>query len=281
MNNAPPADAARRLAAAGIDNPRLDARLLWAHADGDNILFETLLARRLAREPLAYILGEKEFWSLPLAVGPGVLIPRPETETIVEQALAFFPDRTAPLEILDLGTGSGCLLIALLKEFPNSNGHGLDSSEQARTFAARNLARHGMAGRAEIQAGNWSDAGAGPYDIIVSNPPYVRSAEVPDLQPDVARYEPTLALDGGPDGSAAYRLLAPELKRLLAPNGLAFLEIGAGQAQDVTALMGLAGLETIRVAPDLAGIPRVVVLGQKGTPDQTPEKSIGKARMNV
>jgi release factor glutamine methyltransferase len=270
VNNAPPADAARRLAAAGIDNSRLDVRLLLAHAGGDNILFESLMARRVAREPLAYILGEKEFWSLPLAVGPGVLIPRPETETIVEQALDFFPDRSAPLRIFDFGTGSGCLLIALLKEFPNSNGHGLDLSEQARAFAVRNLVHHDLTARAEIRAGNWSHADAGPYDIIVSNPPYVRSAEVPELQPDVARYEPVLALDGGPDGLAAYRLLVPELMRLLRPSALAFLEIGAGQAQDVTALMAQAGLETLRVAPDLAGIPRVVVLGQKDHAQPNP-----------
>ena len=288
------ADAVRRLAAAGVDSPRLDARLLWEHAntislspgtggegrgEGDlkrdipphpsplpqggrgDTLFEAFLSRRIAREPLAFITGRKEFWSLDFEVGPGVLVPRPETEIIVEQALLRLPDRSAPLRLLDFGTGSGCLLVALLKEFPNSRGLGIDCSEEARGYARRNLARHGLAGRGEIKPGDWGEGIEGPFDLIVANPPYIRSGDLPGLAPEVAR-EPRLALDGGADGLDALRKLAPELVRLLAPNGIALVEIGAGQ--EAASVMTQAGLSVVRTAPDLAGIPRVLVIEPRG-----------------
>ena len=290
------AETARRLTASGVDNARLDARLLWDHAQslspgtggegrgevgaadivprhpsplpqrgrGDvACVFEALVARRAAREPLAYITGQKEFWSLDFEVGPGVLIPRPESETIVEQVLAFVPDRSTPLKILDLGTGSGCLLIALLKEYPNARGLGIDLSEEARAYALRNLARHGLAGRGEILGGDWNEAPGAPYDVIVSNPPYIKTSDVAGLEPEVG-YEPVGALDGGRDGLAAYRALAPVLARLLGPSARAFVEIGAGQAEEVAAVLTQSGLETIQRVPDLAGIPRVLVVGPAG-----------------
>jgi len=269
------AEAAKRLAAAGVESPRLDARLLMAEAKGDDSQFQFFISRRAAREPLAYITGAKEFWSLNFEVGPGVLIPRPESETIVEQVLEFFPDRTAPLAVLDLGTGTACLLVSLLMEYAKAGGLGIDASEQAREYAQRNLVRHGLAARARIQAADWS-AATGSYDVIVSNPPYIKSGEIAALAPEVAQYEPALALDGGADGLAAYRALGPVLAHLLAPGGRAFLEIGAGQAGEVTAIVAGAGLETLRITPDLAGIERVVVAGRA----DPPEKTVGKARSN-
>ena len=254
------ADAARRLAAAGVDNPRLDARVLLEHAKGDNRLFESFVSRRTLREPLAYITGHKEFWSLDFVVSPDTLIPRPETEIIVEQVLGIFPDRGASIALLDLGTGTGCLLIAVLKEFPNAHGSGIDLSEKTCAVALQNAACHGLGERCDIRVGDWTRSVAGPFDVILSNPPYIRTADLADLEPEVALYEPIMALDGGPDGLAAYRALAPELVRLLRPGGHALVEIGAGQSGEVAALMVHAGLETMRIAPDLAGIPRVLVM---------------------
>jgi release factor glutamine methyltransferase len=255
-----PADAVQRLADAGVDNPRLDVRVLLAHANGDASVFESLVARRAAREPLAYIVGRKEFWSLDFEVGPGVLIPRPETETVIERALAQFPDLTASLRVLDLGTGTGCLLISFLKEYPNASGLGIEISDEARSVALRNVARHGLTERCEILVGGWPGIITGAYDVILSNPPYIRSADIAGLEPEVSRYEPALALDGGPDGLWAYRALAPEIALLLRPLGYAFVEIGAGQSEAVRGLFGEAGLEFVAFTSDLAGIPRVLTV---------------------
>jgi release factor glutamine methyltransferase len=268
--------ATRRLRSAGIEAARAEARLLLRHvtglpaevlvADRDRALegealarFEVLVARRAAREPMAYVLGEREFWSLPLSVGPGVLVPRPETETLVEAALEAFPDRTAPLRILDLGTGSGCLLLALLREYPNAVGVGVDRSAEALAHAARNARRHGLDGRALLVGGDWGRALAGPFALIVANPPYVASGELTELAPEVALHEPRAALDGGADGLDAYRAILPDLPRLLAPAGVACLEIGAGQATALAALAEVGGFR-VAVRPDLAGIPRCLVL---------------------
>jgi release factor glutamine methyltransferase len=256
-------DAVSRLTAAGTDNPRLDARVLLERANCDGALFESFMNRRAAREPLAYIVGFKEFWSLDFEVGSGVLIPRPETETVIEQALAVFVDRALPLKVLDLGTGTGCLLVAILKEFPNASGLGIDRSEEARAYAQRNIARHGLSGRCEVRGGDWDEAIAGPYDVVLANPPYIKTADLAGLEPEVA-YEPVLALDGGPDGLSAYRALVPALTRLLSPCGRAFLEIGAGQSDDVGAVLARCGIIVNKVAPDLAGIPRVLVVGRTG-----------------
>ena len=258
----PRPDAIRRLTAAGIDNPRLDARLLWDHAQRNPGQFEALVKRRLAREPVAYITGAKEFWSLEFEVGPGVLISRPDSETIVEQVLTYFPGSAAPLNILDLGTGSGCLLIALLKEFPKARGLGIDSSEIARSIATRNVARHGLADRAAIAAGNWMDGLEGNWDIVVSNPPYIPTADIAELAPEVQSFEPYAALDGGADGLTALRALAAAFRQRL--KGTAFVEIGAGQAESVQALMAAEGLFVLNIAPDLAGMPRIVVIRASG-----------------
>jgi release factor glutamine methyltransferase len=256
--------AAKRLAAAGIDTSRLDARLLWQHAQGSDpqgtqeILarFESLVTRREKREPVAYVLGHKEFWSLDFEVGPGVLVPRPDTETLIEEALRLVPDRGAQLRIADLGTGSGAILIAALKEFSNATGIGFESSPQAYRHAVRNAA-HLIGDRAVIRMADWAEA-QGPFDLVFSNPPYIPSTEIESLDPEVAEFEPRAALDGGADGLAAYRVLAALLPRLLEPGGHALLEIGLGQASAMGTLF--PKLEIVRIAPDLCGIPRCAIL---------------------
>ena len=248
--------AARRLAVAGSDNARLEARLLWEHAQKTGQDFETLVARREKREPVAYITGHKEFWSLDFAVGPGVLVPRPDTETLIEEALRLVPDKNATLKIADLGAGSGAILIAALKEFPNAAGIGFESSPEAFRYAAANAARL-IGPRVAIRPAEWHKA-EGPFDLVFSNPPYIPSAEIESLDPDVSRFEPHAALDGGPDGLDAYRGLAELLPALLKPGGHALLEIGLGQASAMTNIF--KDLEMLRIAPDLSGIPRCVIL---------------------
>ncbi len=247
-------DAVEKLRAAGVDNPRLDARVL-REAAADDAEFESFIARRVAREPVAYITGRKEFWSLDFAVGPGALVPRPETETLIEQMLARFPDRAAPLDVLDLGTGSGCLLVAALHEYPNARGVGVDSANEALAWTHRNIQKHGLGDRAFRLRQDFAQV-SGEHDVVLCNPPYVRSADIAALEPEVRRYEPRAALDGGQDGLAAYRALGQVLRRQLKPGGLAFLEIGAGQDD---AVHGLLNLEILGIAPDLAGIPRAVI----------------------
>lgn len=264
---------ARRLRAAGIDQPRLEARLLLGHALGRGSAaliacgpelvpvgaFDALLARREAKEPLAYITGTKEFWSLPFAVSPATLIPRPDSETVVAAALAARPDDGRPLQVLDLGTGTGCLILAILHERPAAYGVGVDLAPEAVVLAARNAAALGLAGRVAFVCGDWASCLLGPFDLVVGNPPYVRSAEMTRLMPDVMQYEPQLALDGGSDGLAAYRRIITGLADWLAPHGAAVLELGIGQAEDVTVLARDAGFTAV-IRPDLAGIPRALVL---------------------
>lgn len=265
------ATAAVRLAAAGIEGARSEARLLLSHAMGversgtlrsqpltadEADRFEHLLRRRLAREPLAYITGSREFWSLDFSVGPGVLVPRPDSETLIEEVLKLFPDRAAPLQIADLGTGSGALLVAALSEFPQAFGLGLEASPEAFAFAARNAAIHAGV-RAQIRRGDWNEAVA-PFDLVLCNPPYIPTADIETLAPEVRCHEPRAALDGGADGLCAYRNLAALLPRLLRPGGYAVLEIGLGQSAAMELIFG--GLEMIRIALDLAGIPRALVL---------------------
>jgi release factor glutamine methyltransferase len=263
-------EATRLLAEAGVDNPRADARLLLAHVLGisrDQTLtatatqaqdaqFAALVTRRSDREPFAYITGRKEFWSLDFDVGPGVLIPRPDSETLIEEALRLVPDRGAALRIADLGAGSGAILIAALKEFPNATGIGFESSKRAFGFAAANAARL-IGARADIRLTDW-DKAQGPFDLVFSNPPYIPSQQIESLEPEVARYEPRAALDGGPDGLEAYRALAGLVPGLLRRGGHALLEIGQGQESAVAPLF--QGLELLRIAPDLSGAARCVIL---------------------
>lgn len=279
MKENPREDAARRLAAAGIDSARLDARLLWNFARDveasalvarddarANALFANLIARRLAHEPVAYIIGKKEFWSLDFAVGPGVLVPRPETETLIEALREEFTDHESDLSILDLGTGSGCLLIAALKEYPRARGVGVDSSGEALAWAARNIAAHQLDDRTALIESGWLEASSPGFDVLLCNPPYIPSAEVATLAPDVRLYEPVSALDGGSDGLDAYRDLAPRIERLLSAQGRAFLEVGAGQFELVARTMESQYLKVVEERRDLAGISRCIVL-KRGNQD--------------
>jgi release factor glutamine methyltransferase len=277
------AEAASKLAAAGIAEPRLEARVLvtaalglsrealLAHGDKavpsiEAVRLSDYVARRAAGEPTARILGHKEFWSLDFEVTADTLIPRPETETLIEAALASFSDRRAPLAVLDLGTGTSCLLLALLSELPQAQGVGVDINPAAVAVARRNAERLGLANRATIVEGDFAGelaaiVGDRRFDIILSNPPYIRDGDIAGLAPEVARFEPRLALSGGADGLAAYRALARGLSGLLAPGGRAFLEIGQGQAEAVGKLMADADLAILACRADLAGIVRCLAVG--------------------
>jgi len=258
------AAAAARLAGTS-DTPRLDAELLMAHALGvsreDMLLgqlaadapaaLEALVERRHAHEPVAYITGRRAFWTIELDVGAGVLIPRPDSESLIEAALEHFGP-LGPAHILDLGTGPGTLLLAALDQWPGATGVGVDRSEEALAYARRNAIP-----RADFRLGDWGAGLDERFDLILCNPPYVEAGA--DLPPDVARYEPDAALYAGADGLDAYRILAPQLGRLLAPRGIVCLEIGAGQQEAVSALMADAGFTT-ESRTDLKGIARCLIL---------------------
>ncbi len=258
------------LLANGVDHERLTARLLLHHTTGispqrqiagsDTLIegervahFTKAVRRRAAREPLAYITGRREFWSLDLEVTPDVLIPRPDSETVVEAALSrALPD---PQRVLDLGVGSGCLLFALLSEWRTAYGVGIDCSMAALRVAAQNAHRLALADRCAFVASDWATAILGVFDIVICNPPYVAGTAIDGLQPEIA-YEPRLALDGGVDGLLCYRQIVGQLPRLLTPHGLVTLEIGAGQHDAVADLMRRAGLHSIREHRDLSGTVR-------------------------
>jgi len=268
--------AAERLAEAGVELPRAEARLLLARATGidrtgqladpDRRLddarrscFEALIDRRAAREPMAYILGEQEFWSLAFSVGPGVLVPRPESETLIEAVLEHIGDRDRPWRLLDLGTGSGCLLLTLLTELPRAEGLGTELSPAALAYARRNGRRLGLDARALLVRGEWGHAAAPGVDIVVANPPYVSDAEMADLAPEVRRFEPAAALAGGPHGLDAHRRIVPEARRLLRQGGVLALEIGWRQAAPVTGLLEREGYSAIALRHDLGGRPRCLI----------------------
>ncbi len=269
--------AAAMLAAAAIEAPRLDARLLLSHATGEAIerlvawperpvsareahAFAALLRRRAGREPLAQIVGCREFWSLPFLTTHDTLTPRPDSEAVIEAALRLFPERKSPLRILDLGTGTGCLLLALLTEYPAATGVGTDLSAAAARVAARNANALGCVDRAAILVTAWDDTVTGAFDLIVSNPPYIATAELDGLAPEIRRFEPRLALDGGADGLDAYRALAPRLYRRLRPGGHAVLEVGSGQAGAVETILCDAGLATRGRQRDLSGVDRCTIV---------------------
>jgi release factor glutamine methyltransferase len=222
-----------------------------------------LTARRVLREPMAYILGEREFWGLPFKVSPAVLVPRPDSETLIEAALALLPERQRPWRILDLGVGSGCLLLTLLREYPNASGVGLEVSEEALAVAQANAEALGVAVRARLVSGDWRQADwlqrlGGPFDLLVSNPPYIEAAAIEKLMPEVARFEPKLALDGGADGLVAYRTIATAASALVVPGGRILVEAGEGQAAEISRIFASAGLAIEVPWKDLAGIDRVV-----------------------
>lgn len=264
------AAAAGRLAGVS-ETPRLDAELLMAEALGlerEALLlsglsgesppaFESLVERREEGEPVAYILGRRAFWTVELEVAPGVLIPRPDSETLIEAALAHF-GAAGPRTILDLGTGPGTLLLAALDQWPEAQGLGIDRSERALAIARRNAERLGLMGRATLRQGDWGRGVEARFDLILCNPPYIEAAA--SLPRDVSAWEPHEALFAGSDGLDAYRRLAPEVPGLLAPGGIACFELGAGQANSVSALFAAQGLR-VALRNDLAGHERCLVAG--------------------
>jgi release factor glutamine methyltransferase len=289
-------DARQALAAAGVESPQGEARLLLAHATGiateglvahperkldttQGERFSALLARRVRREPMAHILKQREFWSLPFRVTADTLTPRPESETLIEAALAGLTDRRAPLRILDLGTGTGCLLLALLGELPRATGVGVDRSIAALAVAEENARRLGLVPHAAFRPGDWGRGLGERFNLVITNPPYIRTQDIGTLEPEVAVYEPPLALDGGADGLEAYRAIAAELAGLLAEGGFAVLEIGAGQADAVSGIMMAAGLQEPAVHADLAGVPRCLVAGLNAR--SAAKKTVGKLCASV
>ncbi|MQX36241.1 peptide chain release factor N(5)-glutamine methyltransferase [Roseospira navarrensis] len=278
-------DVVRRLTEAGVPEPRLDARLLAAHVlglpspgalsvrmgdpvpEGADCALAALVARRAAREPVGRILGRRGFWTLDLALGPDTLEPRPDTETVVTAVLDRLPDRGAPLTLLDLGTGTGAIVLALLADLPRARGIGVDIAPGAVAVAEDNARRHGLADRARFLCADWADGLAeapGPFDVIASNPPYIETAALDTLDPEVRGHDPRGALDGGADGLAAYRTLIPLAAARLGPGGWLALEVGAGQAAAVSALVAAAGLGAPALVRDLAGIDRCVIARRDG-----------------
>jgi release factor glutamine methyltransferase len=269
-------DVERQLAGAGIESARADARILVAAATGlsraqligrsDVTLTQDQVARiggfasrRAKHEPVALIMGVKEFWSLAFKVTPDTLIPRPDSETLIEAVLGHVPDRNRDYRILDLGTGSGCLLLALLSEFLNASGLGIDANQGALDTAQANAEALGLAARARFVWGDWTAGLNGLFDIIVSNPPYITKPDWEKLEDDVRLYEPRTALVGGLDGLNPYRAFGPHLPDLLTPGGLFICEIGAGQAAEAGEILTEAGLTVLGARRDLAGIERCLL----------------------
>jgi release factor glutamine methyltransferase len=264
------ADAARQLSTSS-DTARLDSELLMAealHIDRDRLLlsppdravpqrFWEMVERRAAGEPIAYITGRRAFWNIELHVGPGALVPRPDSEVLIASAIEHFEGTAGPKRVLDLGTGPGTLLLAALDVFPDATGLGVDLARNALSYASANSRRLGYEERAKWLQGDWAKGLAERFDLILCNPPYV--AEGAELGPGVREFEPEEALFAGEEGLDAYRVLAPQLPRLLQPGGLAAVEIGYDQAEAVTALLARDGLHA-KIATDLGGRPRGVLL---------------------
>jgi release factor glutamine methyltransferase len=275
-------EAVARFRNSGIESAEADARVLLGHATGLDpaqllaadrgeagesviAMFESAISRRVAGEPVARITGIKEFWSLSFALGGETLVPRPETETVVEAALAQIADRQRAISVLDLGTGTGAILAALLSELPNARGVAVDKSDAALRVARANMQRLSLHDRVTYLCSDWTAALGGTFDLIVSNPPYVVSADLALLSPEVHEHDPPLALDGGVDGLHAYRAIVNQIGDRLVANGFAVLELGSGQEADVAALVNSSDRLEVKgpALRDLAGIARALVIHAK------------------
>ena len=271
--------ATKRLSAAGVENPQFDSRLLLCHAaDIEQVTvfthpnrelhpqifqsYEALIERRALREPVSHLIGEREFWSLPFAVSSDVLDPRPASETLIQAALNYVGDTQKVFSVLDLGTGSGCLLIAILSEFPLARGIGIDSSEAALIVARRNAAKHSVEKRSKFEFSSWGKNLSGSFDLILCNPPYIAESEQDFLEPEVVVYEPRMALFAGDDGLSAFRQLAPDVYRLLNLEGVAVLECGLGQVASLIEIFSSVGLKHLETLSDLEGIERCCVFSR-------------------
>ena len=269
--------AAARLSAADIDRSVNEARLLLAHTLGvdysglirepdramstrDIEKFEVLIARRVKREPISYLTGKREFWSLPFSVNRSVLDPRPDSELLVETALRLFPDADASFSVLDVGTGSGCLLLSILSNRPNAMGVGVDISLDALEVAKNNADALELSNRSNFLCSDWAGALSASFDLVVSNPPYISSAIFETLAPEISHYEPRLALDGGEDGLTAYRSLLSQLRRILQPDGRILLEIGIGQSASVEAIARQYMFEVVEACRDLGDVERCLIV---------------------
>ena len=270
------ADMRNAFRAAGLDTPELDARLLVEAALGldqtdlitkadqeitktQETALEAMTLRRLQREPVSRILGTRSFWKSDFKISPATLDPRADSETLIEAVLKQ-ADKTAPLRILDLGTGTGCLLLSLLQELPFATGSGIDISAEAIKIARQNAESLDLASRVNFMVISWNEMSEGAlFDIVISNPPYITLAEIETLEPEVRVYDPITALSGGADGLDCYRDIAALLPRLLKPDGLVFFEIGATQAESVKGIVGKAGLTMLHTITDLAGHDRCLV----------------------
>jgi release factor glutamine methyltransferase len=264
------------LAGAGIESPRREARLLLAHAAGQSFewiiahpetdcgvvdTYDGLIERRRAREPFSHIVGVREFWSLLFRVSADVLDPRADSETLVSAALACFPARDRALRVLDLGTGSGCLLLSFLHERPLAMGVGVDRSPAALTVARENACDLGLADRARFLCADWVQGLSGRFDLILANPPYIPAADIAGLSPEVSRYEPRAALDGGASGLDCYHAIAAQLPTVADANTRLVLEFGIDQAHSVSRIFQACGFTQIEIIPDLAGLPRCLMAG--------------------
>lgn len=294
-------EAAAAFTAAGLDDPRRRARRLVSAILGlaptilvreperdvsgdDAARIRTSLRRVLAGEPLSRIVGRREFWGLELALSRDTLDPRPDSETLIEAVLRRLPERAAPLRLLDLGTGTGCLLLALLSEYKAAFGVGIDMAADAVTTARGNAEALGLAARAQFFVGDWATALAATFDVVVANPPYIATDAIAELSREVVSYDPRRALDGGADGLAGYRAIADGLSRVLAPRGIFAGEIGIGQAPAVGALLRAGGLAIDGCERDLAGIVRCVVArncGHGPSARSRPQKTVGMCRRPV
>tara|TARA_B100001540_G_scaffold291344_1_gene288782 strand:- start:26 stop:904 length:879 start_codon:yes stop_codon:yes gene_type:complete len=273
----------RELICFGFESAHLDARLLLGKAFGispetfllkpdeevnpDKIsTLNSIISRRLAHEPMAYIIGNKEFWSLNFLVNKAVLIPRPETETIIECVIGRILNRKSNFQILDLGTGSGCVLLALLNEFVHASGVGIDVSSEAIAVAQRNALRNGLEHRSVFKQGNWEgnfDNFLGGYRVVVSNPPYIPTGDIEKLDKEVTNYEPLQSIDGGKDGLRAYRHILEKLPILLNKDGFAVFEIGFGQVAPLKKIVEKSEFKILEIREDLASISRVMIIGWK------------------
>lgn len=274
------AAATKRLMAAGVEAPAREARYLLGLIlkEGDRTpgsqgldsvqgrAFDAVVTRRAYHEPFAYIAGRKEFWSLDFEVSPAVLIPRPDSETLVELALSLFRGQSSARRILDLGTGSGCLLLSLLSEWPDAHGTGIDRSEDALAIAQANARRHGFAGRAVFRLGDWCRDLEGPFDLAISNPPYVKQAEWAQMAVESREFEPSLAFLGGEDGLACYVEIATQAARVLRPGGLLVIEAGAAQSQAIANIFKAQSWEVVLSRRDLAGHERALAFRVPSAP---------------